>query len=79
MGGLGSSPTGVHACTLVVNFAVEDLDNHIDELKKRGLEPRRHCRGQQGRAFVSAYRPGWEHGLAHRRLSRPILTVLTLA
>ena len=28
-----------HAGSTVVNFAVQDLDNHIDELKRRGLEP----------------------------------------
>jgi glyoxylase I family protein len=28
-----------HAGSTVVNFAVEDLDSHIDELKQRGLEP----------------------------------------
>ena len=28
-----------HAGSTVVNFAVQDLDTHIDELKQRGLEP----------------------------------------
>ena len=28
-----------HAGATVVNFAVRDLDAHIDELKRRGLEP----------------------------------------
>jgi predicted enzyme related to lactoylglutathione lyase len=28
-----------HVGSTVVNFAVQDLDNHIDELKRRGLEP----------------------------------------
>ncbi len=28
-----------HAGSTVVNFAVQDLDAHIDELKQRGLEP----------------------------------------
>ena len=28
-----------NAGSTVVNFAVEDLDSHIDELKQRGLEP----------------------------------------
>ena len=28
-----------HAGSTVVNFAVQDLDGHIDELNQRGLEP----------------------------------------
>jgi glyoxylase I family protein len=28
-----------HAGSTTVNFAVQDLDGHIDELKRRGLEP----------------------------------------
>lgn len=28
-----------HAGSTVVNFAVQDLDNHLDQLKHRGLEP----------------------------------------
>jgi glyoxylase I family protein len=28
-----------HAGSTVVNFAVQDLDAHIDELRQRGLEP----------------------------------------
>jgi glyoxylase I family protein len=28
-----------HVGSTVVNFAVKDLDSHIDELKQRGLEP----------------------------------------
>ncbi len=28
-----------HAGSTLVNFAVEDLDGHIDDLRQRGLEP----------------------------------------
>ncbi|MDT5143870.1 MAG: hypothetical protein QOD02_2754 [Mycobacterium sp.] len=28
-----------HAGSTVVNFAVQDLDTHIDDLRQRGLEP----------------------------------------
>jgi glyoxylase I family protein len=55
-----------HVGSTVVNFAVKDLDTHIDELKQRGLEP----------GEIVAHRPGREHSHADRRLPRSVLRSL---
>lgn len=59
------------AGSALVNFAVDDLDQHIADVSERGSRSDRDC--EQERAAIHHPRSRGQHDHLHRELPRPVL------